>query len=210
MSQQEQEQMPEPPATGDQLHADAEVYRPQHPYSWSPEPGKKGAPRDEPPSSYHEPMIQRDYQGGYAAQDVAPAEPAPTGAQDKLQPQGQAQRRQRFSPDGDAFEQGYRPYNTRQPGFQVPPWARPQRNTMSPMSKIILYLVLAILFIGPLLGIILGIIALFLSAFVAIIVIVPFVLIGASVIFVIVALILRAAGVPIGRGRWRSFNRRRP
>jgi hypothetical protein len=211
MSQQEQEQAPEPPTTGEQLHVDAEVYRPQHPYSWSPKPGKKATPRDEPPSSYHEPMIQRDYQGGYVAQDAVPAEPppAPVGAQAGLQTQSQARQRRRFSPDGDAFEQGYRPYNMRRPGPFVPPWARPQRNNMSPMSKVMLFIVLGVLFAMPLLGIILSIIGLLLGAFIFIIVIVPFVLIALSVVFVIVALILRAAGVPIGRGRRRHFSGRR-
>ncbi|MBA2286786.1 MAG: hypothetical protein H0W02_15015 [Ktedonobacteraceae bacterium] len=209
MSQQEQEQIPESPATEDQLPADAEVYRPQHPYSWSPKPGEKGTPRDEPPSSYHEPMIQRDYQGGYVAQDAAPVQPpAPGSAHDKLQIQGPPRQRQRFSPDGDAFEQGYRPYNTRRTGFQVPPWARPQRNSMSPMGKVIMFIVLGLLVGLPILGIILAIIGLVLGAFVLILVIAPFVFIGMSIIFVIVAMILRAAGIPIGRGRRRSFNRR--
>ena len=38
---------------------DEEAYNPQHPYSWSS--NKAGVPRDEPPSSYDEPMVQRGY-----------------------------------------------------------------------------------------------------------------------------------------------------
>ena len=104
---------------------DEEIYQPQYPYSWSGKLDKKAAPRDELPSSYD---------GGYAAQSydrTGSRKAVPTYAEqeERYASAGNSQFQQwRYSPDGDAFEHGYRPYNQYQAMQGVPPWARPQRH----------------------------------------------------------------------------------
>ena len=105
----------------DAASEDEEIYQPQYPYSWSGKLDKKAAPRDEPPSSYDELTMQQSY----AAQNYG------TSAQqeERRTSSGNSQFQQwRYSPDGDAFEHGYRPYNQYQTMQGVPPWARPQRH----------------------------------------------------------------------------------
>ncbi len=109
MSQQEfvpqsqQSQGPRP--EGQQSLSDDEIYYPQHPYNWSTGENKAGPPRDEPPSSYEEVIIQR----GYQAQDRA----ANTRRQEQAHKSSADSRsgwRQQLSPDGDAYEESYRAY----------------------------------------------------------------------------------------------------
>jgi hypothetical protein len=113
---------------------DDELYHPQYPYNWSP--NKAGAPRDEPPSSYDEPMIQRGYQ---AQNDAAGTKRRAWAPYERSAPQ-----RQRFSPDGDAYEQGYRSYNV------VPPWARVQPRKKN-VARLVLLIVLGLILIKPIL-----------------------------------------------------------
>lgn len=122
-------------------------------------------PKDEPAGSYDEPAAQYDYGNDYASgyqpqnetissypasnsgnANAIDADAAPWGQGQRQQQQQQQQFQSReqgrspYSPDGDAFETGYRPYERpynsygneggwqQQQQQQVPPWMRPQRN----------------------------------------------------------------------------------
>ena len=121
---------------------DDETYHPQHPYYWSP--NKADVPRDEPPSSYDEPIVQR----GYQAQDRT------TGTKHQESTTGRGSGRQmqnqQLSPDGDAYERGYRMYHQYNAWQNVPPWARAQPQQKK-VAKLVLFIVLALFFIGPIL-----------------------------------------------------------
>ncbi len=117
----------------DALNDENEIYQPQYPYHWSGKLNNEGAPRDEPPSSYAEPTMQRGYQAqDYTTTPKQQNSVPNNGGQQSSRNQNRSSGWQ-FSPDGDAFEQGYRPYNTYNTGqngqrgqWNVPPWARPQ------------------------------------------------------------------------------------
>ena len=150
MSQQElvpgpQDQQPE---------NDEEIYTPQHPYSWSGNSHAEGVPRDEPPSSY-------EYEAGYQAQDTYAGEPPSLDtANDFTQPAQQMQQQTLQAPqnqynpyDGDAYEQGYNPYNNNTGQNQgVPPWARPQQQARSPFRFGGILLVLIFITLASTLG----------------------------------------------------------
>src|SRR5712691_9451703 len=106
----QQEFMPESESHGqDAVNGEDEIYYPQHPYYWSVQPENEGAPRDEPPSSYPESMMQSGYQAqDYASSMKQEKQKTSTGGQ---QWPGTGTHQQ-FAPDGDAFEQGYQPYNS--------------------------------------------------------------------------------------------------
>src|SRR6516164_4058812 len=116
-----------------------EIHQPQYPYSWSGKINPEGVLRDEPPSSYDATVMQQ----GYRAQ--TPNAPNAPGSQ-----QAKVGSRHQYIPpagDGDAYEQGYRPYNTfnsnqsgQGPG--VPPWARPQQHQRNPARFAFIILVL--------------------------------------------------------------------
>ena len=128
----QQEFVPRSQSDGqDALHDENEIVQPHYPYHWSGKLNKEGGPRDEPPSSYAEPTMQR----GYQAQDYASTARQQNNTPNNAGQQSSGSRSrgagQQFAPDGDAFEQGYRPYNTYTTGqgagqWNVPPWARPQ------------------------------------------------------------------------------------
>jgi len=123
MSQQEFE-MGQQASQQNSSNEEDEIHQPQYPYSWSGKLNKEGVPRDEPPSSYDASVMQQ----GYRAQTPNSAK-APTK-------QAQVNKQHQYIPpagDGDAFEQGYRPYrNWGTQGQGVPPWARAQRNRRAP------------------------------------------------------------------------------
>jgi|SRR5713101_1851933 len=130
---------------GQQPLSDDEIYYPQHPYNWSTRESKAGPPRDEPPSSYDEVIIQR----GYQAQDRA----ANTRQQEQARKSSADSRsgwRQQLSPDGDAYEESYRAYRQYNSWRAVPPWARPQPQGKSALRLAVL-IVLGLLLIKPLL-----------------------------------------------------------
>src|SRR5207302_8183046 len=121
----QQEFVPRSQSNGqDALNDEDEIYQPQYPYHWSGKLDKEAAPRDEPPSSYAEPTLQR----GYQAQDYSSAASQQNSTTNNAGQQwpGSQNRgaRQQFAPDGDAFEHGYNVGQAGQRG--VPPWARPQ------------------------------------------------------------------------------------
>lgn len=180
---------------------------PQQPYYWSSKPN---APKEEHVLHYDGPMVQDDYQNGYMAQNAGYAHSTTANAAGsqfskfKAQSQSQKQeRQQRFSPDGDAFEQQYRPYNRAQ--WSVPPWAQPQKQNRR-WSKIALLIVLALLLIKPLL-ILFAIFGVLLLAVVIPLVMIGFVLlIPFGLVFLVSLPYLLARGIT-GRSspqrRWR-------
>jgi putative hemolysin len=169
----QQEIMPEPQSNNKQSGNEEDIYA--QPYYWSTQPEDVAPqPKEEPASSYDEPLTQNDYAGGYQPQnEVTYSYPENKGsanaASDFSQTQGQQQQQQQqfqsqqarnpYSPDGDTFETGYNPYNsynsydagnswqTRQ---SVPFWARPQRRQRGGFRWLWL-VILAFIFMGPLL-----------------------------------------------------------
>lgn len=123
--------------------------------------------------------------------------------------QGPAMRAdQHFSPDGDAMEHGYRPFNRyNNSGYHAPTWARPPRRFGSKPVRLLVLILLgvALLHAAP------AIIAV-MFAFVGVLalaIILPFVIIFAAVIAfaVLVLIVLKSLGVPLGRTR--MFYRKR-
>jgi len=179
----------------DALNEDDEIHYPQYPYSWSGKLNSEGVPRDEPPSSYNATVMQE----GYKAQTSANAN-IPGSSQQQVNAQY-------VSPDGDgdAYEQGYRPYNAynaAQSGQGVPPWARSRRRPRNPARFGFIILILLIIAMlqgmlhgGLLLGFAGGILLLTLS-----IILVPLVL-----LLVILGIIMR-----MFRPRRVRYWRRRP
>ena len=139
----------------DALNDEDEIYQPQYPYHWSGQINQEGGPRDEPPSSYAEPTIQY----GYRAQDYASTARQQNNTTNNTSQQWSSNRSQgagrQYGPDGDAFEQGYRPnntystYNSGQGGqwgqWNTPPWARPQPRRRGSMGW--LFLIIFLFFI---------------------------------------------------------------
>ena len=116
-----------------------EIHQPQYPYSWSGKINPEGDPRDEPPSSYDATIMQQGYQAQTPHAKNVPGSP---------QAQVSSQR-EYIAPgdDGDAYEQGYRPYNAYNraksgQGQSVPPWARPQQHQRNPVRFAFIILVL--------------------------------------------------------------------
>lgn len=136
----------------DSESGEEEIYQPHYPYSWSGKLDTATGPRDEPPSSYAEPTIQQ----GYQAQDYAASrqqQETYTYHSSTQSQQHQTQQQRYYSPDGDAFEHSYQPYNRYNTVRQgvLPPWARPQRHRRG-SGKWILFLVLGLFFIKPMLA----------------------------------------------------------
>ena len=159
MSQQEFE-MGSQSSQQNSSNEEEEIHQPQYPYSWSGNINKEGVPRDEPPSSYDATVMQQGYQAQTPNTSNVPGQ------------QAQLNRQYQYIPpvgDGDAYEQGYRPYNANNrtqsgQGPGVPPWARPQQHSRDPVRFAFIILVLlgvAMLMtifgsIGPVLGVIGG------------------------------------------------------
>jgi hypothetical protein len=111
-----------------------EIHQPQYPYSWSGKINKEGVPRDEPPSSYDATVMQQGYRAQTPNTPNAPTQQAQVSNQyQSIPPAG----------DGDAYEQGYRPYRYQgTQGQRVPPWARPQPHPRNPARFAFIILVL--------------------------------------------------------------------
>ena len=151
----QQEFAPESGSNGqDSGNGEDEIYYPQHPYYWSVKPENEAAPRDESPSSYVESTIQP----GYQAQDnAANVKQGTYGTNADDQPSANnGSARQQYAPDGDAFEQRYRPYSSyyggnwrgMPPYGQATGYGRMQRR--SPF-RIVFFVLLAFLLLKPIL-----------------------------------------------------------
>lgn len=110
-----------------------EIHLPQYPYSWSGKINKEGVPRDEPPSSYDATVMQQGYRAQTPNIPNVPSQ------------QAQVNQQYRYIPptgDGDAYEQGYRPYRNQSAQGGVPPWARPQEHSHNLVRFALIILVL--------------------------------------------------------------------
>lgn len=202
---------------------DSEV--PAQPYYWStsPKTGKTAdMPKNEHPSTFERSIPPYSYQ----AQEAQRKEQEPGTRSTRADNLGQAQAAQRkqekvrqqrqFSPDGDTFEQGYRPIATGQHWQQAPWWVRAQRNHYGVLRWLI-FIGLAVIFAKPLLfvlvlllkgmALLLGLVAF------AILLPIMIVLVLASVFAIVALIALSALGIPIRPrmiwGHWRSYRRRR-
>ncbi len=129
----QQEIMPEPQSNEEQSGNEEDIYTAQ-PYYWSTQPDDVAPqPKEEPTSSYDEALTPNDYANGYQPQNEVPYSYPENKKSAKVvdsfsqtqgqQQQGQQQQQQQqqqfqsqqarnpYSPDGDAFETGYNPYN---------------------------------------------------------------------------------------------------
>ena len=190
-------------AKGDEL-SDAEIST-QRPASWSSRSRTGDVTKNEHPSAFEEPLPPYSY---HAQDQRAREEPArtTTASTSRTRPGTQQQRSQRLSLDGDALENGYRPY-------QTPFWARPQRQNRGQVLRIIILVMLIMLLVKmlPLLATLiitlLGI-GLFLVLLPILIVLISVLVFGSIVLF-----ILSRLGFPVWRNlfqtrRWKG-NRRR-
>jgi hypothetical protein len=175
-------------------YGDEEVYR--QPYK-TPKSGN--VPKDEHPSTFEATIPPYSYRAQDAASRRA-YDPAHTAHPHETDERARRDRRRRFSPDGDALENGYRPYQQQQMYHQVPSWARPQQHNGPHVLRWIVLIVLGIILVKPLL-ILMG--ALFLAGLgmLAFIILVPLIVIGAVLV---IALILTIFGLVLGRAVWRG------
>jgi hypothetical protein len=108
---------------------------------------------------------------------------------------------QRFSPDGDAMEHGYRPYKQYNygSGRGVPLWARPQRGIGNKPVRLLVLILLGIALLHALPAI--AAVVLTLLGVVVLAIFLPFIIIFAGVAaFAVLALIvLKVLGIPLGR-----------
>ena len=120
----------------DSLNEDNQIHQPQYPYSWSGQLNQEGGPRDEPLSDYDAAIMQQRY-GAQTPGNAHPQSLPPPPPGTSYTP-----------PSGDAYGQGYRPYNSYnawQGNQGVPSWARPQRQRRGPVGFGFIILVLIII-----------------------------------------------------------------
>ncbi len=190
MSQQEFVS-PSQQSQGEHELNDDETYSPQHPYYWSP--NKAGVPRDEPPSSYDEPMVQRGYQAQDRSADSKRQQSAIHRSRSGNPGEQQRAQRQQFGPDGDAYERGYRMYHQYNAGRNVPPWARAQPRQKN-VARMVLLIVLGLMLIGPILHLLAGLLILVIGT-------VFFALLLAFFVIMIIGILSFIFRVPLRRRR---------
>jgi hypothetical protein len=142
---------------GQQPFDNNEIVDAAQPYYWSTQPSKRGVPKEAPVEDPDEPMLYNDYaddyQHGYVARtanrDSYAQASVPIVNGPRVQSQSASSKKQQFSPDGDAFERQYRRYGNNVQ-WNVPFWARPQRQPRGP-ARLILFIILGVILIGPLL-----------------------------------------------------------
>ncbi len=174
------------------------------PYYWSTRPNTGNIPKNEHPANFEDSLtdVPPIPPYSYQAQD-RPAQGTQNSANTPPQQQSkQWQKRSHFSPDGDAFEQGYQPYGSY--NRQVPPWARPQRNKGA--GRMIFFIVLGFILIKPLL-LLLGGLFIIASIFFGLLL---FVGLGLVALFIIFAALGRPFPFGLFRsrrpwGRWRGY-----
>ena len=164
----------------------------QRPSSWSNTSRKGDATKNEHPSAFEEESAPLY---GYPAQDGRKPgeEQAASGSQTN-----NARFQQRFSPDGDALENGYRPY-------QGPPWARVQPQRKRSAQRWIFIFIMAIVLI-KLIPIIAGLVLTLLGIGLLLIIIPILIVLGLVLVFgVLVPYVLSRMGFPV----WRNLSQRR-
>ena len=187
-----------PQEGSERLGGDVEIY--QHLYK-APKGGN--VLKEEHPSTFEASMPTYSY----SAQDAVAQrsyDPASTAHAHETDERARRYRRRHFSPDGDALENGYRPYEQRQRmQYSVPSWARPQRHNRPHTLRWIVLIVLGIILLKPLL-ILLGALLLAGVGVLALVILIPLIMIGAVLIG---ALVIAMSGLLLGRAVWRSGRR---
>jgi hypothetical protein len=180
----------------ERLPGDEEIYR--QPYK-APKSGN--ILKEEHPSTFEASIPSYSYRSQDAFSQYS-YDPANTAHLHETDARARRARRRRFSPDGDALENGYRPYQQRMQ-YQVPPWARPQRSNGPRVLRWIVLITLGILLLKPLL-ILLG--AMFLAGLgvLALIILIPLLVIGTVLVG---ALVIALLGLLLGRAVWRGGGR---
>ncbi|HLG78066.1 MAG TPA: hypothetical protein VKX46_16745 [Ktedonobacteraceae bacterium] len=167
------------------LHTDTNSYA--QPRFKAPRRRSGAMPKSDHPSTYGDPPPAYSYHAQTNASSAQQPTSRVTGSRRE-----QASRMRNYSPDGDAFETGYRPWRS-----SVPSWTRSGNRKRGVQSMLIVFGILcAIALLLPLLLqlflIMLGILAM--------IVLFPLLMIMALVVAFVV---LRILGVPIARRRFR-------
>jgi hypothetical protein len=160
MSQQ-QEFQPQEYGKQSQSQSEEEVYRQARTKSQQRRTG--AMPKEEHPSTFDESIPPYSYR----AQDTARPQQKQEARQENRENREPRMRRQGFSPDGDKFETGYRPYQNMWQ-WQAPHWARPQPRARG-LSRTIFFVILALLLLPIMLKvllILLSIVAIFAFGFV--------------------------------------------
>ena len=200
---------------------------------WASEPSRKNAksreiPKNEHPSTFEEPFASAfpyDTLSQDTVDSTIDSVNSTTSSQDGEKIAYQAgyagytgnSQQYSFSPDGDAMESGYRPYNAYNPTANanaptyVPSWARPQRNNSVGriLAKIILILVAATIILKVIIPLLI-----LLFAFAAVFAVI--LLVGLLVFGVFVLGFLRLLGIRVpfrparflrrrGQRRWRHL-----
>lgn len=190
-----QQQLVPEPQDGDS-QGNEEIYK--RPYKAA---RSSNMPKDEHPSTFEETIPPHSYR----AQDrVTRNTPDPgSGAHlHETNAQQRQSRRRRFSPDGDALENGYQPYRQQQRMYgQAPSWARPQQHKNTHFLRWIIMLALVIIFIKPLVILVGGLFFAGLTVL-GFIVLIPLIILGA---LLLIGLVLAVLGIVLGRAVWRSI-----
>ncbi len=184
-----------PQEGSERLSGDVEIY--QHLYK-APKSGN--VLKEEHPSTFEASMPAYSYHAQDAAQRSY--DPASTAHPHETDERARRYRRRHFSPDGDALENGYRPYEQRMQ-YAAPSWARPQRHNRPHVLRWIVLITLGILLLKPLV-ILLGALLLAGVGVLALVILIPLIVIGAVLIGAVGIALL---GLLLGRAMWRSGRR---
>lgn len=167
------------------LHTDTNSYA--QPRFKLPRRRSGAMPKSDHPSTYGEPPPAYSYHAQTNASSTQQATPHATGSRRE-----QASHMRNYSPDGDAFETGYRPWRSSAPSWT---WSGNRKRSVQRML-IFFGIVCAIVFLVPLLFqlflVMLGILAM--------LILVPLLMLMALVVAFVM---LRALGIPIVRRRFR-------
>lgn len=192
MGQQEQEFSSEAQGKDKRALDNEEIYT-QQPYYWSTRLTRGDGPKDEHPSTFENSIPPYSYQAQEHGSDRQSERVVDAGGSGREQAQQDRSQRQY------------------QGSWQVPSWARPQRQGGNKVLRWLVLLILAMVLIKPiivLVTIILGAIGIALGVALFAILLPIFILLVILLAFVAMALIFLAIlGVPIRRGRFRMRSR---
>ncbi len=184
-----------PQEGSERLGGDVEIYQQFH-----KAPRGGNVPKEEHPSTFEASIPAYSYH----AQDAASQrshDPASMAHPHEIDERARRYRRRRFSPDGDALENGYRPYEQSQRmQYSAPSWARPQRHNGHHLLRWIVLITLGIILLKPLV-ILLGVLFLTGLSMLALIILIPLIVIG---VVLIGAFAIAMLGLLLGRAMWRG------
>ncbi len=167
------------------------------PYYWSTRPNTGNVPKNEHPANFEDSMssLPPVPPYSYAAQNRVTQQSYTSSSQARGQ-----QARGGLSPDGDAMEHGYRPYNSY--NRPVPPWARPQRG--KGIGRVVFFVVLGLMLLKPLLLLLTGLLVLAGVVLLGVFIAGVFALVSMFIVFV-----MMGRRPPLGLFRPGRYGRRR-